>query len=623
MSNSNEAKLFKEFSPVSRGDWEATIQKDLKGADYQKKLIWKTLEGFDVKPFYCHDDIADLSGLQSYPGEFPWIRGRFALNQSWLNRQDIKVCNVRAAAEKAVRAIEKGAGSVAFILPQDRKLSKAEISVLLENIDLKTIEINFVAGENSMEIIGSFFDEANKLKDKSQIKASFDFDPIGYFTISGNFYEKQEDSFDIAKILIEKSSEYSGLKVIEVNGRHFQNAGSSLVQELAFSLSIGNEYISRLTEKGLGVDMIASKMKFGFAIGSNYFMEIAKIRAARLLWAKLIEVWGGNRESAYMQIHSTTARFNKSVYDPYTNMLRTTTESMSAIIGGADSVTVEPFDILFCKGNGEISERIARNTQIVLKEEAYLDKIKDPAAGSYYIESLTASVANESWKLFLLTEEKGGFIEAFKEGFVQQNVEDTAKIRMNNISMRKETILGLNQYPNNKEKIAGSIEPEVFYSEQKLSTNPLAAPIKLIRGGREFENMRFRTEKHSKTPVVFLLTFGNVTMRRARAEFASNFFGCAGFQVIDNIGFAGIEEGLNAAHNSKAEIIVLCSSDEEYLISTTIAGKQLAGKAVLGISGFPKDNLEQLKLDGAKYFIHVRSNLLETLSQIQNDLGIK
>lgn len=617
MSNSKENRLFAEFSPVSREEWEALIQKDLKGADYQKKLVWKTLEGFDVKPYYRLDDIEKLDTPKAIPGEFPFVRGIGKKGQNWLIRQDIQVDSVKKAAEKALKAISKGAQSVGFIL--DRKLSKDEVSQLLEKIDLNTTEVNFMAGANCEGILEYF----QSKPDHSAVKASLDYDPLIHLAVKGNYYTDTGDTFEVLKEMMKKTNKFSGFKVITVNAHHFQNAGSSLVQELAFALSAGNDYITKLTERGLKADEVVSKMKFSFATGSNYFMEIAKIRAARLLWAKLVEAWGAGKETAYMHIHSVTARFNKSIYDPYVNMLRTSTESMSAILGGADSVKTEPFDVVFRKETGEIAERIARNTQIVLREEVYLDKIADPAAGSYYIESLTASVAEEAWKLFLATEEKGGFSEALKQGFIQEKIETTAKTRVNKIANRLETILGTNQFPNQLEKVSGAIDQNIFEPVPMSETQLLVQPLRLFRGSEEMEKMRLRTERHTKQPAVFLLTYGNVAMRRARAGFASNFFGCAGFQVIDNIGFANIEEGLKAATVAKTDIVVLCSSDEEYSEGTVIAGKELKNKSILVLAGYPKDSVEQLKAAGAKYFIHVRSNVLETLSTIQQELGIQ
>lgn len=623
MSNAKENRLFAEFPPISREEWEAVVQKDLKGADYQKKLVWKTHEGIDVKPYYRKEDVSGLEFLQSVPGEFPYVRGSFHKGQNWLNRQDIFVDSVKKAAGKAKEAIEKGAGSVAFILPGNKKFTVQDIAALTENLCLDTTEVNFIAGENAAEVLEHFLTHANGRADKNLVKASVDFDPVGWLTITGNFYESRKDSFATAKSLVEKSSVWPNVKVLTVSGQYFQNAGSSLVQELGFSLAIGNEYIQELTSRGLNAGQVCARLKFSFATGTNYFMEIAKIRAARLLWAKLAEAWGCSHEEAYMNIHSTTARFNKSVYDPYTNMLRTTTESMSAILGGADSVTTEPFDTVFREESTGIAERIARNTQIVLKEEAYLGKIKDPASGSWYIESLTASIAEEAWKLFLQLQEKGGYVEAFKQGFVQEKVAAIAKVRMNQIAARGETILGLNQFPNLLEKVAGSVDRNVLEKKQNISSKPLAAPLQLVRGSEDLEKLRLRTERHSKTPLVFLLTYGNVTMRRARAGFASNFFGCAGFSVTDNIGFDGVEEGMKAAAEAKADIVVLCSSDEEYPEGASGAAGKMKDGQLLVVAGYPKETVDQLKQAGVKHFIHMRANLLETLGAIQDELGMK
>ena len=620
MPNSHGKKLFQEFPPVSREEWEALIQKDLKGADYQKKLVSKTPEGIDVKPYYREDDLTKSGLTEQAPGAFPFIRGKHTDGQKWLIRQDILVDDTARAGQKAASVISKGADSVGFIVPATKRLTEKEVNQLLQSICLNEIEVSFLSKGNTPGIVELFLNEAKIRADKNLVRASFDFDPLGDMLVTGKNPMAEGDVFEELRTNVLTSSEYPGVRVIQVNGQHFQNAGSSIVQELGFSLAAGNEYMSRLREKGLSTDQIASSMSFCFAIGSNYFMEIAKIRSARLLWAKLIEAWGGSEESAMMHIHSVTSRFNKSVYDPHVNMLRTTTEAMSAILGGADSVAVEPYNAIFKDHPGDLSDRIARNTQIVLREESYLDKISDPAAGSYYIESLTASIAAEAWKLFLETEEKGGFTEAFRKDFIQSQIESVAKKRVDNLAARSETLLGLNQYPNSFEKVSASIEKEIFSAEK--DQGEFARPVRIFRMAEEMEKMRLKTEKSSRTPVVFLLTFGDVTMRRARAGFSSNFFGCAGFEVIDNIGFDNIQEGMQAAKQAKADIIVLCSSDGEYPAVTTIAS-QLSKNSILVIAGYPKESIDQLTKDGARYFIHMRSNLVETLTMIQNDLGIQ
>ena len=234
---------------------------------------------------------------------------------------------------------------------------------------------------------------------------SLNFDTISYLLLHGDFYQSKQGNFDEAEYLIQTiRKKLQGFRPITINGHLFNNAGATLVQELAFSLASGNEYLAALTSKGLPVDSVADSLQFSFGIGSNYFMEIAKLRAARLLWSTIVEQY--HPESTKMFIHSTTSLWNKTVYDPYVNLLRTTTEGMSAAIGNTDSMTILPFDFPY-KNESEFSRRIARNQQLILKEEAYLDKIVDPAAGSYYVENLTNPVAMHSWELFKAIEEKG------------------------------------------------------------------------------------------------------------------------------------------------------------------------------------------------------------------------
>ena len=294
-------------------------------------------------------------------------------------------------------------------------------------------------------------------------------------------------------------------------------------------------------------------------------MEMARIRAARQLWATIVKAYGPSSDDiARMSIHTETASWNITVYDPYVNMLRTTTESMSAVIAGVDSHVVKTFDSAYSKP-GEFSERIARNQQLLLKEEAYLDKVADPAAGSYYVETLTASMAEEAWKLFFEVEEKGGYIEAVKSGFIQKKIKENAKSLDKGIALRKNSLLGTNQYPNFTEKIQQYIPAEVFNPTDFTDKNAFVETLKPYRGAQHFEKLRKKTDDYSRDhrrPAVFMFTYGNLSMRVARAQFASNFFAVAGFELIDNLGFNSIEEGLQTSVNSKAEIVVICSSDE-------------------------------------------------------------
>jgi methylmalonyl-CoA mutase len=289
---------------------------------------------------------------------------------------------------------------------------------------------------------------------------------------------------------------------------------------------------------------------------------------------------------------------------------------MSAVLGGANSLNVLAFDEAYAKPN-DFSLRIAHNVQLVIKEEAHFDKVVDPGSGSYYIENLSASIAEKAWALFMEVEEKGGFTEAFKSEFIQNSIQETANIRNLNIATRKEVILGTNQYPNFNE-IKTDFDFE--FSKSEIADWKIAKPIKLYRGAEEFEKLRLATDKSGKRPLAFMLTIGNLNFRKARAQFSANFFACAGFQVLDNNGFCSIDEGLAEAKAKNADIIVLCSSDEEYEAFAIEAFEKIAGK-ILVIAGSPACK-EALEAKGIKNFIHVRSNVLEDLKYYQKLLGI-
>jgi len=324
-------------------------------------------------------------------------------------------------------------------------------------------------------------------------------------------------------------------------------------------------------------------------------------------------------------MHLTNATYNLSVYDPYVNMLRTTTSSMSAILGGADSLTVQPFDVPF-ETPTAFAERIARNQQLIIKEESYFYKVADPAAGSYYVESLTDSLIKAAWELFLEIQEKGGYLAAVKTGFIQQQIKEAAQKRDMQIATRREVILGTNQYPNTSEQLKQDFHPEIFEADDRRSESALVETIVNYRGPQAFERLRYQTDlfsRQNKRPKVWMLTYGNLAMSKARAGFASNFYGCAGYEIQDNAGFASIEKGIEAAKDSGAEIIVLCSSDEEYTDTALKAFEALHPNQIVVIAGYPMPLANELKAAGMEHFIHVKSNLLETLKQFQQLLGIE
>jgi methylmalonyl-CoA mutase len=620
-------KLFPEFPPVSTKEWEEKINTDLKGADYEKKLIWKTDEGFSVRPYYRSEDLDNLNYLNVLPGETPFVRGIRKENNHWAIRQDIPVETIAEANQIARDAVKKGATAIGFKVKE--VTTHKQMNMLLDGIDVTKTGIHFISSRSYPLTLELFIYEiTHRGIDASQITGSMNFDAISYLLLHGDFYNSRASNLDEAEYLIQTvHKKLPGFRAITINGSLFSNAGATIVQELAYSLASANEYLNDLTGKGLTIDEVAGKLFFSFGIGSNYFMEIAKLRAARLLWSTLVKQYKPkSEETLKMYIHSSTSRWNKSVYDPYVNMLRTTTEGMSAALGNADSITVLPFDIPF-REEDEFSRRIARNQQLILKEEAYLDKIVDPASGSYYIENLTHSIATHAWNRFREIEEKGGFIECIKQGMIQDELAETSRKKEMDIVQRKTVFLGTNQYPNLNEKMLDSIQ---ITAQDNQESSSKYKKIRLHRGAESFENVRLATERYirkgNKRPSVFLLQIGNLAMRKARAAFTTNFFGCAGYEIIDNQGFATTNDATAAVKVASPNIVVICSSDEEY---ATLGGPVASDvkKAIPGVqvvvAGYPKDILETLKTAGVDDFIHVRSNVLETLKKFNTQFGIE
>ena len=616
MADSKE-KLFSDFSPVTTEQWMEKVTADLKGADFEKKLVWKTNEGFKVKPFYRKEDLEGLKTTDALPGEFPYLRGNKKDNNEWLVRQEIRVDDVKEANAKALDILNKGIDSLSVHV-KAKELNAAYLEMLLEGICAECVELNFSTCQGHVVDLANLLVEYFQKKgyDLNKLHGSINFDYLNKMLVKG----KEKGSLvDTAKALLAATAALPEYRVIIVNALTLNNAGAYIYQELGYALAWGNEYMNQLTEAGIPAATVAKKIKFNFGISSNYFMEIAKFRAGRKLWDDIVNSYlaeGDCKCAAQMKIHAETSSFNLTVFDSYVNLLRTQTEAMSAALAGVDSMTVVPFDKAYETPN-DFSERLARNQQLLLKEESHFDKVIDPAAGSYYIENLTVSIAKQAWDLFLAVEDEGGFYAAVKAGKVQGAVNASNKARHEAVAKRKEILLGTNQYPNFTE-LAGEkrpLEAVCCCGGGHHDTCEKDVPsLNFDRAASEFEALRLQTETSGKRPKAFMLTIGNLAMRQARAQFSCNFLACAGYEVVDNLGFSTVEEGVEAAVAAKADIVVLCSSDDEYAEYAVPAFKALNGRAMFIVAGAPAC-MDELKAAGIENFIHVRVNVLETLKE--------
>lgn len=609
----NKEKLFDQFPGVSYDEWRAKVEADLKGADFNKKLVWRTNEGFNVQPMYRAEDTAPLKTTDSLPGQFPYVRGTRE-NNDWLTRQDIIAEDASEANAKAKDVLTKGVTSLGFKV---KEATAETVATLLDGIDLEKVEINLNCCPGKAlelgKVLVAYLKERNLCK---TFHGSLNYDPLKPALRHGA--KPNPEMVANAKALIEVLAEVPNCRCLAVDSVMLCDAGAYIYQELGCAISWGSAWMTALTDAGLSADEVAMRVKFNMGTSSNFFMEIAKFRAARMLWAQVVKEYKpANEDSCKMVCHAATSRYNQTIYDAHVNLLRSQTESMSAALAGVDSVTVVPFDTPY-KTPDEFSERIARNQQFLLKEEAHLDKVVDPAGGSYYVEVLTVALATEAWKTFLDIDAKGGFFKLVEEGEVQKAVNESCEKRHTDVARRKEILLGTNQYPNINEMAADKIEKKECCNCGCKHESEVEA-LSMRRAATDFEELRLATEAASNRPRVFMLTIGNLAMRLARAQFSTNFFGCAGYEIIDNLGFDTVEEGIDAALEKKADIVVLCSSDDEYATLAPEAFKYLNGRAEFVVAGAPAC-MDELKAQGINDYVHVRVNVLDTLRDFNKRL---
>jgi methylmalonyl-CoA mutase len=483
--------LFREFPPVSTGEWIDRLTSDLKGEDFRNRLVWRTNEGIDVMPFYRSEDITGLPYIDTMPGEFPFVRGSSVSGNNWLVRQEIEVTDHAAANARALSILNCGVSSLGFEFKNPDAVDPSFMENLLKGIYPGAAEINFLSEGKAREILSSFIKAIEKTGIAPEaVRGSFEADPLSRFMLNGKLCISFQAGLDYLADLTKLSSGLPYYRTVRAGAFNFANAGGTVVQELAFSLSMGTEYLAILTERGIDPDAAASRIKFSYGTGSNYFFEIAKLRAARLLWSMITGAFGvADEKNRKMEIHCVTGRWNKTLLDPYVNLLRTQTEAMSAVLGGADSITVESFDTVSGK-KGEFSERLARNQQLLLKEEAFFGKVADPAGGSYYIERLTSMIAEEAWKLFILLEEEGGFTESLRKGIIQKSLEETCTKRIKDISDKKEILLGTNLYPDKNEKLKIPEHAELNQEDAGTRVENEIEKVVLRRGAEELEKLR-------------------------------------------------------------------------------------------------------------------------------------
>jgi methylmalonyl-CoA mutase len=602
---STTKKLFSEFKPVSREQWKAKATEDLKGAEFDKKLVWKTDDGFAIQPFYTREDLNENEYLKE---QHKVLVGG---NRTWINYSLVQVQDVAQANALAVEMLSFGATGILF---EFNKTLTVDFEVLLKNLDPEQLQISFSTPTPSLTFLVEYFAFLTKKNIKTEIiKGFYEADVLEQWMTEG-----AEPHFDVLYQLLEAGKTAPHFKTLVIRSHAFVNSGSSTTQEIAFTLNKLTEYFEKLQSRGLKAEAIAQALLLHMAIAGDYFFEIAKLRAVRILLKGILKLYNCDVPVTILSSNST---WSKSFYDANVNMLRNTTEAMSAVLGGCDALLTYPHDYSY-RQPSPFSQRVALNISNLLREESYFDKVVDPSGGSYYIEALTGSLADHALQLFKEIENNQGFIEAFRAGIIQQKIGAVRDKKEKEIALRRRVYVGTNKHPNPSERT----------TLKEAKTEEKQGELQLLhaqRATRSFEELRTKTLKYFDEtgfiPTVYLACFGNLALIKARATFSIEFFASAGFEILGEYLFTDIQKAAHESAASKANIVVICSSDSDYATSAKAFAeifKSLSKDKLLVLAGYPETIVEQLQQAGVDSFIHIKSNAIEVLSGLQRKLFI-
>ncbi len=702
-----DLKLRESFPPTTYEDWRETAEKQLKGAPFEKVLVKKTYEGIDIAPIYFAEDAAGLSHVDAMPGALPYVRGTRTLGHvdtPWKISQELPLGDPAGFNRAAVSALQWGQTELNIPLDAAAKAGKnpeeaspgevaagglslstmEDAKTALSGIDLEKTPVFVWAGGAGIPVAALLAAARAETEEGGALSGTIFVDPLGELAAAGRLPMPLETAFrDMAGLTAWAVEHAPLLRTVGVSGLPYREGGASAVEELAFTAAAAVAYLRAVVGDGVSVDQACRKVAFCLGAGPDFFMEIAKFRAARLIWEAVVDAFGGDDESKKLYLHVRTLRWNKTRTDAYVNMLRVTTETFSGICGGCDGLSVGPFDEVIGETD-DFSRRIARNVQIILRDECQFHRVIDPAGGSWYVERLTRELAEKAWTLFQEVERRGGMPAALEAGFVQQKTAEVAQARVNNLSTRKDVLVGTNKYPNLDEKPVAkdAADPVVIQKERadavrrfRGSVDDASAqaaleglqahasgievmlraitcaragatigemarvlwtgdpatidPVHIHRGGEIFERIRSRTEEFAKrtgNPAkIFLANMGPIPQHKPRADFTTGFFQVGGFQVMGNDGFDTIEAAVEAAADSGAKAVVICSTDDAYPDIVPALTKQLKTKdpdIMVILAGYPKARVDAFREAGIDLFIHIRANLPEVLETVQKHVGV-
>ncbi|MDV2885735.1 methylmalonyl-CoA mutase family protein [Alkalihalophilus pseudofirmus] len=664
---------FSEFPIPTYEEWRQAAERSLKGAPFEKKLLTHLYEGITTEPMYQEKDVESLATLSEQPGQFPFTRGTEHKRDKWRVSQELSGATPEVLNEHALNDLARGQNVLHLVLDEaakgnpkkddDRGVkveSAADFQLIFEGIDVEKYPMHLYTGALLSPVLSTVAASI----DEGKLCGIIACDPLSELAKQGELSFSLSASYDdmaeASKWVIDKQKD---IRTVLVQSDAYHNGGASAADELACALSTGVEYVSELMNRGLSADQAGSAMAFSFSIGSQSFVEIAKIRSARLLWAAIMKAFGASEEGSKMFIHARTSAFTKAKLDPYVNMLRGTSEAFSAAVAGADSIQVSPFDEPI-QPSTSFSRRIARNTSLILMEESHLAATQDASGGAWYVEHLTDEIAKKAWQKFQEIEACGGMSQALAEGLPQAWINETWEARLEDVETRKQTVVGVNQYANldeallheNKEAAEWAID-RTRTAEKSLEVQPasfdewlhaakegyslsamykvivedsneqarISEPVESRRLSMPYEQMRdlskqFEQKKGERASAV-LIGIGPLAKYKPRADFAAGYFRAGGFEVESPFNADSIKN--SASDLAKEHVFVICGTDEdlkEHAPALISELKQMISHDVrIYITGKQKDEAAALLNEaGATEYIHMRANHYEQLMNLWN-----
>ncbi len=690
-----EFSIRDDFPPVQYEQWKKLAEAALHGAPFDKKLVTHTYEGLDLQPVYSRKDQLGEGDVSGMPGLPPYVRGTSALGavlSGWDLRQQHASPQLAVANEAILADLEGGVSSLVLVFdraasagldPDDKRAANLvgceglmayhvdDLEQALSGVQLAMIGVSLEAG-------AAFLPAATLLVALWQrrqlslttVKGAFNADPLAVLAREGSLPVSLESALAQMTSLAKWASENTPrVTAVGVDTSPYHHAGATAAQDLAFAIATAVQYLRSMTDAGMEIDAAASQILFRMSLGTHHFLSIAKLRAGRRLWARVVDACGGSAESAAMHVHARTSERVLTKHDPYVNLLRNTVAVFSAGIGGADAITSLPFD--YATGQTDnFSRRVARNTGLILQEESHLQRVIDPAGGSWFMENLTDQVAEKAWGIFQEIERQGGMSTALESGWVAEQIDSAFALRAKDIATRKEGITGVSEFPNLEEEriehppldlhdlresaaerilslrseqgslsqwtvpaaieaaakgaTVGQLAEALGFHQETTNITPLVTH----RFAQPYEELRDAGDAwqaaHGRRPCVFLANMGPVAHHTARATYAKGFFEAGGFEVITNDGFSDAESATKAFAESDATIAVICSSDKLYpdFVPTVTPKLKAAGARTVVLAGRPGPNEEAWRAAGVDRFIFMSCNVLATLREMLEEEGV-